>query len=118
MDWCVAKDFPAANHNPVPALEGDKTRAVLKLQARAGETVTLSAQGTSDPDGDALSVHWYIYPEAGTLGGATLSAPDGMVTRLVLPAGQTGTVHVILDAKDDGKPSLSAYRRTIVEVGP
>jgi hypothetical protein len=118
MDWCVAKDFSAANHNPVPALEGDKTKAVLMLQKSAGETVTLAAQGTSDPDGDAVSVRWYIYPEAGTLGGATLSAADGMVTQLVLPAGQTGTVHVILDAKDSGKPSLSAYRRTIVEVGP
>jgi len=119
MNWCVEKDFSAANHNPVPVLAGNMSKAVLKMKAHPGEIVSLSAQGTSDPDGNTVSVRWYIYPEAGTLGpGATLSAADNLVTSLVLPASATGTVHVILDTKDDGKPTLSAYRRAIIEVEP
>lgn len=63
MDWCVADDFKQANHNPVAVLNGDRTERVLHLTAKPGETVTLSAEGASDPDGDTLEVRWWIYPE-------------------------------------------------------
>ena len=46
MDWCVADDFKKANHNPVPVLNGDKTKNVVEITAQAGETVKLSAEGT------------------------------------------------------------------------
>jgi len=119
MDWCVASTFSAANHNPVPKLNDDPTKAVMRVKARAGDTVPLSAMGTSDPDGNSVSVHWYIYPEAGTaVPGAMLSASEGLTTELNLKAGTTGTVHVILDAKDNGTPPLSAYRRVVVDVTP
>jgi hypothetical protein len=89
----------------------------MTVRATAGDTVTLSAEGTSDPDGDTVSVRWYVYPEAGTMAaGANLSASDGSVTSVPLPPGATGTLHVILGAKDDGVPPLSAYRRAIIQV--
>src|SRR3712207_7784690 len=37
-----------------------------ELTARRGERVNLSAEGTSDPDGDAVSYEWFYYNEAGT----------------------------------------------------
>jgi hypothetical protein len=68
MDWCNADSFAKANHNPVPALNGDASKRVMTISAQAGATLKLSAEGTSDPDGNTVTVRWRIYPEAGTLG--------------------------------------------------
>ena len=126
MDWCVADDFTQANHNPVAVLNGDRTQRVLQLTAKPGETVTLSAEGTSDPDGDALELRWWIYPEAGTLptsaegkSPVTLSAEQGSRTSLVAPkVGKSETLHVILEVRDAGTPPLWAYRRAVITIQP
>ena len=120
MDWCVATEFAQANHNPVAVLNGDTTRHVLEIDARPGETVTLSAAGSSDPDGDAFTRTWFVYPEAGTHGGAlALSQAHGPETLLVAPSvKEPETVHVILQLEDQGEPHLFAYRRAIVTVRP
>jgi hypothetical protein len=128
MDWCVADEFEQANHNPVAVLNGDTTRRVLELTARSGDTVTLSANGTSDPDGHAFEVRWWIYREASSLRDAkgnrfpdniTLSADRGPDTRLVLPTvSKPETIHVILEVEDRGAPSLFAYRRAVITVQP
>lgn len=124
MDWCVANDFKQANHNPIAVLNGDRTKNVLHLTVPPGETLTLNAEGSSDPDGDALELRWWIYPEASTLRDAkgrrfpdrvTLSATRGVSTRFVAPVvSQPETVHVILEIEDRGTPSLFAYRRAVL----
>lgn len=126
MDWCVADDFEKANHNPVAVLNGDRTKQVLRLDARSGETVTLSAEETRDPDGDTLELRWWIYPEAGTLefdgdeaSPVTLSAEQGLRTSLIAPdVIKPETVHVILEARDAGTPPLRAYRRAVITIQP
>jgi hypothetical protein len=126
MDWCVADDFKKANHNPVAVLNGDRTRQVIQLTAKPGKTVTLSADGTHDPDGDAFELRWWIYPEAGTLrtgtNGAstvTLSAETGPRTSLVAPdVPKAETLHVILEVRDAGTPPLWAYRRAVLTIQP
>ena len=120
MDWCVADAFSKANHNPVPALNGDTGKGVLTLAVRGGSTVPLSADGTSDPDGNTVALSWFIYPEAGTLpAGATLSAATGARTEVsVPPVSAAGTLHVILQAEDNGNPHLFAYRRAVLQVTP
>jgi hypothetical protein len=125
MDWTV-KPYAEANHPPVPKL-GHPDR----LAARPGERVDLSAGGSSDPDGDALSYEWFYYDEAGTFPAS--SARSGqpveirdfdqarawftVPTTRVMPPG-TGTMHVILAVTDHGTPRLTRYRRVIVDVGP
>ena len=52
MDWTI-KPYAEANHPPVVRLAHPE-----RLDVRAGQTVTLSAEGTTDPDGDALRYHW------------------------------------------------------------
>ena len=119
MEWCVADAFEKANHNPQPVLNGDRTKDVLRLRAKGGTEVALSAEGTSDPDRNAVRVTWWIYPEAGTVKGAALTAAEGLATRVRLPTvSMPGTVHVILQAEDDGTPHLFAYRRAVLEVTP
>lgn len=123
MDWTI-KPFDEANHPPVPSL-GHADRLI----ARPGEEVRLSAEGSSDPDGDALSYQWFYYSEAGTLVSSSstsgqpvpikdfdqVEASFTVPTRRVMPPG-LGTMHIILTVTDHGTPRLTRYRRVIVEV--
>ncbi len=120
MDWCVAGTYREANHNPVPVLNGDRTKRVVTLRARPGKTVRLSAARSQDPDGDRVRLTWFVYPEAGTYRGEIhLKAAEGERTSFVAPpVTRPETIHVILQAQDDGTPSLFAYRRAVVTVEP
>jgi hypothetical protein len=119
MNWCVAENFTNANHNPIAVLNGDRTKNVLTISATNGAMVALTAEGTSDPDGNVLRATWWIYPEAGNISGATLTATESLKTEIHWPQSKkTGKLHVILQVEDDGEPPLFAYRRAIIEVGP
>jgi hypothetical protein len=101
-------------------LNGERTKEVLSLRGKGGSSVKLSAEGTSDPDGNSIRVSWWIYPEAGTLKtGVRLSKTEGLATEVFLQeVRQAGTVHVILQVEDDGTPHLWAYRRAVIQVTP
>jgi len=120
LDWCVADAFAKANHNPLAVLNGDTTKNPLELTVRAGMRLPLSAEGSSDPDGNNLRIDWLVYPEAGTYRGpAELSVASGSRTDFFAPAVKhPETVHVILQLQDDGIPPLFAYRRAIITVTP
>jgi hypothetical protein len=120
MNWCVADDYKKVNHNPIAVLNGDRSKKVLSLTAQGGSAVKLSAEGTSDPDSNAVKVNWWIYTEAGTLQtGVTLTKSEGLTTAVVLPkVTKRGSVHVILQAEDDGTPKLWSYRRAVIDVSP
>jgi hypothetical protein len=121
MDWSV-KPRAEANHPPLAKAQADR------LGAKPGDRVTLSAAGSSDPDGDALSYSWFYYGEAGSLStqngrtGAPLTI-EGATARdasFVVPknAFKLGTMHIVLAVTDDGSPRLTRYRRVIVNVAP
>ncbi len=119
-DWCVADDFRRANHPPRAVLNGDRTKRIVELTAKPGETIELSSAGSSDPDGQSFKRTWFVYPEAGTFrGDVKLSSIDGEATTLAAPAvKQAQTIHVILQLEDQGSPSLFAYRRAVITVVP
>lgn len=115
MDWCV-RPPEQANHAPVAVIDGDETRNVLHRPIDG--TLTLDAGGSSDPDGDALSFRWWSYREPGSYQGeVTLTGADTPRVTVSLPAGATGTVHLILELTDTGEPGLTAYRRVVLEAG-
>lgn len=120
MDWCVAEKYEDANHNPLAVLNGESGKDILELTAKAGDRIELSAQGSSDPDGDEFDIAWFIYPEAGTYNGAVeLSAVEGVRTSFTAPEVKTAsTIHAILQLKDRGTPPLFSYRRAIITVMP
>ena len=120
LDWCVAEDFKKANHNPSAVLNGDATRRVLELAVKSGDTVKLSAAGSTDADGDSLSISWFMYREAGSITGEVrLVHATGESTSIVAPAvKRPETIHVILQLADAGTPSLFACRRAVIKVLP
>lgn len=121
MDWCVATDYAKANHNPIAVLNGDKTKNIIEMNAKAGSTVQLTASGSSDPDQHEVTKAWFIYKEAGNYNGnePLLSATSGDTSTFTAPKTDKAVkIHVILQLTDKGTPSLTAYRRAIITVAP
>jgi hypothetical protein len=123
MDWTI-KPYAEANHPPVARLDHPSA-----LKTKLGERVDLSAEGSTDPDGDALSYEWFYYDEPGSF--ATSSARTGQPLRIengdkakawfVVPTSRVlraGTMHIILAVTDHGTPRLTRYQRVIVTVQP
>lgn len=123
MDWTI-KPYAEANHPPVPKLGHPAT-----LTAKPGQRVELSAEGSTDPDGDALSYEWFYYGEAGTF--TTSNARSGQPVEIrnfdqrqawfIVPTDRVlrnGTMHIILAVTDHGKPRLTRYQRVIIDVVP
>jgi hypothetical protein len=119
LDWCV-RPYGQANHPPAAVLNGDTTTKILTVDTQAGATVPLSAAGSTDPDGNALTYEWIPYPEAGGYPGEFFIAdPRAGQTAVTVPDDAAGRdLHVVLAVRDNGSPPLTAYRRLILRVRP
>jgi hypothetical protein len=123
MDWTI-QPVNKANHPPIAQLDHSNL-----ISAKPGDRIQLSAKGSRDPNGDALSFHWFYYDEVGTF--TTSNARSGQAieiknfdnaeawfevpTKRVMAPG-TGTIHIILAVTDHGSPRLTRYQRVIVKV--
>lgn len=119
MDWTI-RPFAQANHPPVARLNHPD-----RLNARAGERVNLSAEGSSDPDGNSLSYEWIYYGEPSSIPISNSRSPMALAIQdLDKPnawfsapdVAKPETIHVVLAVTDNGSPPLTRYRRVIVTV--
>lgn len=113
LKWAVTPKFSDANHPPEVRIKGP-----LDLSARAGETVQLEGS-VSDPDQNAVAVRWWQYNDAGTYpGGVAFSSPTSLATTFRVPddAKPGQTIHVILEATDNGTPQLTRYQRVVITI--
>ena len=113
MTWSVTPTYAGANHPPVVALIGS-----ARLSAHPGETVRLECT-TSDPDGNTVRVRWWQWKDVDTYPGeVTLSNATSRSASLQVPADAADgqTIHVVLEATDDGRPAMTRYQRVIVTV--
>lgn len=113
LKWSVTPNFADANHEPEVSVPTG-----VEHNAKAGEKIRLIGK-VKDPDGDALAVKWWQYHEADTYAGRTsVKDPDKAATWFTVPADAPvgSTIHLILEATDDGTPSLTSYQRVVVTV--
>ncbi|WP_374759335.1 DUF1593 domain-containing protein [Dyadobacter fanqingshengii] len=116
MDWTI-KPYKEANHPPKAALKHANA-----IKAKTGEKVTLSADGSEDPDGNELTYQWIYYPEPGSynqkdpLGINNWQAKSTFFTAPKVEKPET--IHIILAVTDKGVPALTRYQRVIVTVYP
>ena len=106
MQWAAEG---RGNHNPQVVVKGH-------IKVKAGKKVRLDASQSFDPDGDALTFHWWQQPEIGTEKVAINDA-EAPVTTLQIPADAAGqTLHIICEVHDSGPFHLVDYQRVVVVV--
>lgn len=139
IKWSMEPDFNKVNHHPVVHLNGTKDLSPVRIDAEAGASVTLDANGTYDPDGGKLTYKWWHYREPtatqwwvdaevaelqikklddeGKKVEVTLPPPDKCAVELMgrKPVAQGQLLHLILEVTDDGSPSLTSYRRVLIQ---
>ena len=133
MSWTVA-DYAHANHNPIAVVNGQSGTAPIEMDVTVGQSITLDASRSSDPDGQALHFLWFHYMEAGSADGniGTVTFTGAETPRVTIkaesachanwlplvPCRGPGVAHIILAVTDEGSPQLTSYRRIILHVDP
>lgn len=112
LKWSVTPNYADANHAPVVAIEGP-----LDILASAGETIKLSGK-VSDPDGNTVSIKWWQFQVGTYTKQITILNPDSLQTRVIIPkdAVPGQTIHVVMEATDNGVPALTRYQRVIITI--
>jgi len=107
---------PFIRHPPVPVLSHPE-----EITVKSGQSFTLDAFETTDPDGDNFSFLWFNYPEAGTYKKLIKvnGAENVHMAHFTAPkVEKEETAHFILKVTDKGEPQLSRYKRVIVTIRP
>ena len=126
-DFCARMQWAAegkGNHNPrvaVRVLDGSPVKnissvAPLRITAKAGDTIRLDASKSSDPDGNALTFHWWQQPEIGRTTATIDDASTAIATVRIPTDAPSDTIHLICEVHDNSPFHLVAYRRIIVNI--
>ena len=103
-----AFEFSSPKARPTSPPPIAKVAGPLDRTVKAGQKVSLSAAGSSDPDGNKLSYRWWRYDDVDTATAkieiANAAAQTG--ASFVVPNEPGKTIHVVLDVTDDGAPPL------------
>lgn len=100
MDWTI-NDYKSANHPPVAKLS-----CPAEITAKVGDKIELSAEASTDPDGNELSFKWYYYPEPGTFNFSSArtgnplnieNADKAKASFIVPKTERYGTMHIIVE---------------------
>jgi hypothetical protein len=112
LKWSVTAQYKDANHEPIVKIAGP-----LGIMASAGQKIRLNGV-VSDPDGNAVSVTWWQFRVGTYPCKVVISNPGSAQTEILIPKDATGgqTIHIILEATDNGTPSLTRYQRVIITV--
>lgn len=110
-NWCV-KDYDNANHHPIVTVNHKD------LYVMAGDTITLDASNSYDPDCDGLEFSWWFDNDINSKKYAEEPVSNEAVARISIPDNvQVGeNLHVVCTVKDNGVPALSRHQRVILHV--
>ena len=110
--WSVTAKYSNANHEPLVEIEGP-----INVLASAGEKIRINGD-VSDPDGNAVSIKWWQFLVGSYPNKVVILNPNSAQAEVLIPNDAIGgqTIHLILEATDNGTPSLTKYQRIIITV--
>jgi hypothetical protein len=110
MKWAVTAKFSDANHEPNVGIQGP-----LKIMANTGQKVKINGI-VSDPDGNKVSVKWLQLPAGSYPNQVNINHSESLQTEIIVPKDATAgqTIHIVIEATDDGTPALTKYQRVII----
>jgi hypothetical protein len=143
MKWSTTSTFSGANHHPVISLNNDRGLHPLRLEAEAGESITLDASASFDPDAnDTLTFKWWHYKEpsatqwhvSSEVASLSIQALDKESRKVQVtlplpehcavdftskqPVAKGQLLHLILEVTDSGNGGgfpLTTYRRVVIQ---
>ncbi|MDN3690703.1 DUF1593 domain-containing protein [Cyclobacterium jeungdonense] len=113
--------YEDANHNPKVVLNDHEGVMPLVISAKPGEQVRLDAGKSSDPDGQQLDFNWWIYEEIyrPTQPIRFHYGENNSAITFEMPVVAAGeSVHLILEVRDRGLPSMIGYKRILLNPAP
>ena len=142
IQWTLTADPAKANHAPVVIVNDSSAGPEpYHISIEAGQTLSLDASQSYDPDNDDLMFHWFHYREP-SIHSAGLIDPQ-VPTLAIIPSNTTGTkvsiqlppsekcaidfltgepqamgqtLHIILQVTDSGTPQLTTYKRIVIQI--
>ena len=120
MEWSVSPRRKDGNQPPVVKLNGVGGDAPLTITACAGQVISLTANGSIDPDHQPLNYRWWQYREAGGAESpsAVIANASSIRTSVALPlvtAAHRGyQIHIVLEVTAGGAVPITRYRRAII----
>jgi hypothetical protein len=114
--WSISEPGEV-NREPIAVINGNNSNEIMRISADPGETITLDASLSSDPDGEELSFSWFRYEAADTYTGVfEIDNATGASIGFSSPEDlDYHDIHIILEVRDSGEPALTTYRRVILE---
>ncbi|KAH7129951.1 hypothetical protein B0J13DRAFT_563580 [Dactylonectria estremocensis] len=142
MQWTLSYGTNTTNHAPV-VFVNDSTGGPepLFVHIETGGKILLDASRSYDPDGDAISFHWFQYREVTGVSGLLSemipnidikhldSESPGSKVELQMPPPEDCGIeflsgqpvekgqeyHFVLEVRDNGTPSLTTYKRVVIQ---
>lgn len=112
MDWTI-KAYEQANHYPEIKINRKEN-----ITEKPGKTIKLDASKSKDPDNDSLSYKWYFYlgPSSVAEIPKIQNADESKISFKLPEMEKEGDLHLILEVKDSGEPTLKKYKRIIISI--
>lgn len=103
------------NRNPVVIVNGRKGTMPINISTKSGQTITLDASHSFDPDGHQLTFKWWIQTDAGHCPDGIMLETLGSQASITMPEdNQPAEIHVICEVEDNGSIPLCSYRRIVI----
>ena len=107
------------NRNPVVMVNGHRGPAPVRISAVPGTSVDFDASGTTDPEDDQLTFHWWIQRDAGRCPPSVTIETGRPHSGLNIPSDAYGAeIHVICEVHDNHRIPLVSYLRLIITTPP
>ncbi|GAA5222411.1 DUF1593 domain-containing protein [Membranihabitans marinus] len=107
------------NRHPIASFNDDNGGQIYRRKVAAGSKLVLKVHPElkeKEPDGQDLFFDWKVYSEInGHLNIRYKIAKNDKSIKIWIPE-QGSDIHVVLRVRDSGSPSLTSYRRAILEI--